>query len=256
MRRLAALPLVLGSFFACATSKTGELEPRYVAVHNAMAAMGLAQVGPIQQGSLAEGRETRLRLDLGAQCTTIVALGGAGVRDLDVALLDADDKPVTHDTTKDPQAAIRTCPERAGKYTLVVKMAQGGGDFLAATWAGGPAGVGAPSASDAGPTAGTGTGTCDSPIVLGPGTVSGNTRHGESEHAGSCVSSSSSEMVYALDVQRRQRVVIDVDATFDSVLYLRRDNCADEEAEVACNDDANSSPNGSGNKRSSSNRRS
>lgn len=256
MRRLAALPFVLGSFFACATSKTGELEPRYVAVHNAMAAMGLAQVGPIQQGSLAEGRETRLRLDLGAQCTTIVALGGTGVRDLDVALLDADDKPVTHDTTKDPQAAIRTCPERAGKYTLVVKMTQGGGDFLAATWAGGAVGSGSPAANDAGATAGTGAGTCDSPIVLGAGTVSGNTRHGESEHAGSCVSSSSSEIVYALDVQRRQRVVVEVDATFDSVLYLRRDNCADEEAEIACNDDANTSPNGSGNKRSSSNRQS
>jgi hypothetical protein len=252
MRRAAALPFVLGAFLACATSKTGELEPRYVAVHNAMAAMGLAQVGPIQQGSLAEGRETRLRIDLGAQCTTIVALGGTGVRDLDVALLDADDKPVAHDTTKDAQAALRTCPDRAGKFTLVVKMAQGGGDFLAATWAGGTSGVGAPATGDAGAMVGTGTGTCDSPIVLGPGTINGNTRHGESEHAGSCASSSSSEIVYLLDVQRRQRVVIDVDATFDSVLYLRRENCADEEAEIACNDDAN--PNGPGNKRSSSNR--
>lgn len=228
------------------------MEPRYVAVHNTMAAMGLAQVGPIQRGSLAEGRETRLRLDLGAQCTTIVALGGSGVRDLDVALLDADDKPVAHDTTKDAQAAVRTCPERAGKYTLVVKMAEGGGDFLAASWAGGTAGGDhALAAGDGGFTIGTGRGSCDSPIVLGAGTVSGNTRQGESEHAGSCVSSSSSEMVYLLDIDRRQRVVLDVDATFDSVLYLRRDECTDEQAEIACNDDANT---GAGGKRSSNNR--
>ena len=45
-----------------------------------------------------------------AQCTTIVAIGGPGVRDLDVALLDADDKPVAHDTTKEPQATLRACP--------------------------------------------------------------------------------------------------------------------------------------------------
>src|SRR5512143_994375 len=100
---------------ACASSKTGELEPRYVAVHNAMAAMGLAQVGPAQRGSLAEGRETRLPLDLAAQCTTVVALGGNGVRDLDVSLLDADDKPVARDTTKDAQAAVRVCPEKPAK---------------------------------------------------------------------------------------------------------------------------------------------
>lgn len=251
MRRVAALPLVLATFFACATSRTGELEPRYVAVHNAMAAMGLAQVGPIQQGSLAEGRETRLRLDLGAQCTTIVALGGSGVRDLDLALLDADDKPVARDTTKDAQAAIRTCPDRAGKFTLVVKMGQGAGDFLAATWAGGAAGGSAPATGDGGAATATGAGTCESPIPITVGTVSGNTHQGESEHAGSCVSSSSSEIVYLLDVQRRQRVVLEVDATFDSVLYLRRDACADDQAEVACNDDANT---GAGSKRSASNR--
>lgn len=253
MRRVAAFSVVVLSILACATSKTGELEPRYVAVHNAMAAMGLAQVGPIQQGSLAEGREARLRLDLGASCTTIVTLGGAGVRDVDLALLDADDKPVAHDTTRDAQAAIRTCPDRAGKYTLVVKMTQGGGDFVTATWAGGTGGAGGlPFGGDAGAAVASGAGTCESPIALAAGTVSGNTRHGESEHNGSCVSSSSSEIVYLLDVQRRQRVVLDVDATFDSALYLRRDSCTDEEAEVACNDDASNG--GTSSRRGTSNR--
>ena len=78
IRKLAAPLLVLAAFgpvaLACSATRTGELEPRYVAVHNTLAAMGLAQVGPIQQGSLAEGRETRVRLDLGAQCTTISTL--------------------------------------------------------------------------------------------------------------------------------------------------------------------------------------
>lgn len=251
MRWPVALTLVtFAAVAACGPSRTGELEPRYVAVHNAMAAMGLAQVGPIQRGSLAEGRETRLPLDLGAQCTTIVTLGGAGVRDVEVTLLDAEDKPVAHDTTRDPQAALRTCPEKPAKYTLVVKMAQGSGDFVTATWAGGPAGATAAPSGTAAATA-SGAGTCESPIVLSAGTVNGNTRRGESEHAGSCVSSSSSEIVYELDVARRQRVSIEVDATFDSVLYLRREACADEENEIACNDDAGGSSKRSSNNRSS-----
>ena len=137
LRRLGASLLVLASLApvgaGCGATRTGELEPRYVAVHNTLAAMGLAQVGPIQQGSLAEGREARLRLDLGAGCTTIVTIGGPGVRDLDVALLDADDKSVAHDTTSEPQATLRTCPSSAGHYTLLVKMTAGAGDFMAAT---------------------------------------------------------------------------------------------------------------------------
>src|SRR5262249_16008020 len=45
---------------ACATRRPVELEPRYIAVHNTLAATGMVQVGPIQQGTLAEGREVRL----------------------------------------------------------------------------------------------------------------------------------------------------------------------------------------------------
>lgn len=250
MRRPVALTLVtLAALAACGPSRTGELEPRYVAVHNAMAAMGMAQVGPIQRGSLAEGRETRVPLDLGAQCTTVVVLGGPGVRDVDAVLLDPDDKPVTHDTTRDAQAAIRTCPEKPAKYTLVVKMAQGSGEFVTATWAGAAGAAPATAPATSSTAIATGAGTCESPIPLAAGTVTGNTRRGESEHAGSCVSSSSSEIVYELDLARRARVSLDVDATYDSVLYLRRDACADEENEIACNDDA-----GGPSKRSSNNR--
>lgn len=232
---LAALVPIAGG---CNVSRTGELEPRYVAVHNTLAAMGLMQVGPIQQGSLAEGRETRVRLDLLAQCTTIVALGGPGVRDLDVVLLDPDDKPVAHDTTKEPQATIRTCPSSAGHFTLVVKMAAGAGDFTAATWAGGGL---APPSSAPGPAsalASSGAGTCESPVLLTAGVTTGNTRRGEAEHAGGCASSESKELVYKLEVTRRQRVTIEVDPQFDSVLYLRKDECGEAESEVACNDDA------------------
>ena len=236
--RRAALAWLALPAGACATARSGELEPRYVAVHNALAAMGLAEVGPIQRGSLGAGREVRLKVDLGAQCTTIVALGGAGVVDLDAALLDPDDKPIAHDTTKDPEAVVRACVERPGAYTLVVKMAAGAGEYVTATWAGGgvPAG-GLPASPSQLAAVASAHGTCESPIPLAAGAITGSTAHGDSENEGSCASSGSRELVYKLDLPARQRVTIEVDPRFDAVLYLRKDDCADPDAEVACNDD-------------------
>ncbi len=248
-RKLAALvSAIVIVLAACAKSSGGEMEPRYVAVHNALAALGMSQVGPIHQGSLAEGRETRVRVDLPPQCTTVVALGSSGVRDIDVQVLDADDKPLAHDTTKDAQAVVRACTDKGGRLTLVVKMAQGSGDFIATTWSGGPATVALPASTAATTTQASGAGTCESPIVLAAGTTTGNTRRGEAEHTGNCASSESKELIYKLEVPRRQRVTLEVDPQFDSVLYVRKDECGDTDAEVACNDDIQS-----GGKRSSSN---
>ncbi len=249
MKRIIPATFAAALIAACAgTGARPELEPRYVAVHNALAAMGLAQVGPIHQGSLAEGRDARFPIDLPARCATIVAIGGAGVRDIDLTLLDPDDKPIVRDVTKDAQAAVRACPEKGGRFTLLVRMARGGGDFVAGSWSGGPEGSPAP-ASVSGPTTTAGAGTCEAPLALSAGIVSGNTRRGEAEHAGGCGNSESKEIIYQLDVTRRQRVTIDVDPTFDSVLYVRKDECEDKDAEIACNDDI-----ASGSKRNASTR--
>jgi hypothetical protein len=220
------------------TAGSGALEPRFVAVHNALAAMGLVQVGPIQEGVLGEGREARVALQLPAGCLTIVAIGGEGMRDVDATLLDSRGTPLAHDTTAEPQAVLRPCVEGPDAYVLVVKAASGAGPWVAATWAGGvgnaapaPSASGVPSPSEA-------NGTCEAPIPLAPGVVSGSTTHGEHENTGSCGPSDSRELVYELDVPERQRVTIDVEARFDSVLYLRKEDCSDSNAEVDCNDDA------------------
>jgi hypothetical protein len=227
---------------ACATPRGGELEPRYVAVHNAFAAMGLAQVGPIEQGQLAEGREARVPLDLVAECATIVAIGGDGVRDLDATLLDPAGAPIAHDTTREPQAVLRTCLERAGTYVLVVKMAWGAGSFIATTWAGGVGASGGGAGGGSGSVGLTqsaqGQGTCEAPIALAAGRTNGTTSHGNNENEAKCSRSDSREIVYKLDVAQRQKVSIEVEAHFDSVLYVRKDDCTDPNAEVACNDDA------------------
>ena len=239
-----AMPLIatITVATACAsvgTSATGALEPRFVAVHNTLAAMGLAQVGPIYQGTLAEGREARSTLELPAGCTTIVAVGETGVRDLDARLLDPQGQPLAHDTTQEPQAVLKACPEAAGSYVLVVKAASGSGAWVAAAWQG----AGAPPSASAVAqgAARQALGTCEAPIPLSPGTVNGSTARGEDANTGSCERSDARELVYELDVTQRERVSIDVEAHFDSILYIRKDACADADAEVDCNDDAPSS---------------
>jgi hypothetical protein len=214
------------------------LEPRFVAVHNALAAMGLAQVGPIQQGILGESRETRVAMPLPAGCVTVVAIGGDGIRDVDATLFDPKGAPIAHDTTSEPQAVLRACLDATETYVLVLRVVSGAGRWVVASWAGSvPNGGPAPS----GPTAAMApqaNGTCEAPIPLSPGTVTGSTTRGEHENTGSCSPGDSRELVYELDVATRQRVAIEVEAHFDSVLYIRKDDCADASAEVDCNDDA------------------
>jgi hypothetical protein len=230
---LASVSLAATLLFACASTRDGgALEPRFVAIHNALTAMGLAQVGAIQQGSLAEGQAARVSLDLPAGCVTIAAIGAGGVRDVDATLFDARGTALAHDTTAEPQAVLRPCLEAPETYVLVVKAAVGAGSWVAAAWAGG---LPSPAASAA--PAPEANGTCDAPIPLTSGVVSGSTTRGEHENAGSCGPSDSRELVYELDVSRRQRVTLEVEARFDSVLYLRKDECADANAEVDCNDD-------------------
>ncbi|HEX8790161.1 MAG TPA: hypothetical protein VF765_04365 [Polyangiaceae bacterium] len=232
---------------ACASSNggpAGALEPRFLAVHNTLAAMGMAQTGPIHQGLLAEGREARVPLDLPAGCTTAVAIGGDAMRDVDLSLLDAQGRSVAHDTTAEPEATLRVCLDAPGAYTLVVRAASGAGSWVAATWQGAIAAPPSPSASVASASRQP-VGTCESPIPLAPGTVSGTTAHGEDQYTGSCERSDAREIVYELDVAQRERVVLDVEARFDSVLYIRKDTCGDPDAEVECNDDA---PNGGRNR--------
>jgi hypothetical protein len=214
------------------------LDPRFVAVHNALAAMGLVQVGPIHEGLLGEAREANVALDLPAGCVTILAVGGDGVRDINATLLDPRGLPIAHDTTTEPQAVLRTCLESADTYGLVVRVSSGAGPWAVATWVGSAA-SGAPMTSTAGPQAAPEPkGTCEAPIPLAPGAVSGSTRHGEHENTGSCSPSDSRELVYELNVTARQRVAIEVEAHFDSVLYIRKDECNDANAEVDCNDDS------------------
>jgi hypothetical protein len=229
----------LGALGSCAsTRETDGLDPKYVAVHNALAATGLAEIGPIRRGPVAVGRDARLPIELAAQCTTVVVMGTEGVKDLDVTLLDPGGAPAGHDASHEAQAAVRACIESAGTFTLIVKAGSGSGEYVLATWAGASAGAGSSSTSPVGASQQQ-AGTCEAPIRIGAGEYSGSTAHGESENEGTCANSAARELVYRLDITSRQSVTVDVTTQrFDSVLYVRKGDCTDDSAEVACNDDS------------------
>jgi len=243
LRLLFALGAFVVLVLACVTTAAPPVDPRFLALHNAFSAMGLSQVGPVQQGSLVEGREARLPIQLQAQCTTVVAMGGSGVRDLDLVVQDEAGNALGHDATHDSQAVVRVCVERAGTYTALVRMAAGSGDFLAATWVGNAAGAGPAASSSAAIALGLGRGTCASPIPITSGTYTGNAARGEAENqcttdsSGCSSASDGPEIVYRLDVPSQKRLQIEVDAHYDAILYVRKDDCSSDDAEVKCNDD-------------------
>ncbi|MDH5493140.1 MAG: hypothetical protein OEY14_14390, partial [Myxococcales bacterium] len=93
----------LGSSLAlgCGGSQ-GVLEPRFVAVHNTMTAMGLAQTGSINEGSLPNGADSRLEIELdGGGCYTFVALGSSTVDNIDLSVLDEAEEVIGRDSTHD-----------------------------------------------------------------------------------------------------------------------------------------------------------
>ncbi len=215
-----AVSIGLLAVAACTSARgTGgtAFDPRFVAVHNTLAAMGLVQVGLIHEGLLGEARDAKVSLDLPAGWVTILAIGGEGVHDIDATLLDPRGAPIAHDTTSEPQAVLRLCLDAADTYAaLVVRVSSGAGPWVVATWVGAATG-GAPMSPAAGSQAAPeARGTCEAPIPLVPGTVSASTRHGEHENAGSCSPSDSRELVYELNVTQRQRMAIEVEAHFDS----------------------------------------
>jgi hypothetical protein len=238
---LCSLAVVLA---ACAGARSQtDLEPRYVAVHNTLVAMGLAETGPIQQASIAEGRDAKLKLDLPLGCTTVVVLGGPGVKDVHASVEDAQGNSIAKDSGTGPEAAVRACVPAAGAYVLAVKMQRGGGDIVCATWSGGaassahePVVIAATTRESALP-----QGTCQAPTPLSAGATMGNTSRGEGENQGSCSggSSDSKEIVYRLDLTSRERVRLEVEprGNFDPIIYLRQGDCADTDSEIACNDD-------------------
>ncbi len=234
----AAATTASGALSCGAGRSLSDPSARYFSIHSALQASGLTQVGTINRGQLLDGQGVSLPLDLSTQCVTLVALAGVDSQDIELSVTGADGKQIAKDETRGPDASLRYCPDRPGKYAVQVRLHRGAGPYLVSAWSGGRAEPVLDGGS-AGSAMQSGGGTCESPVMLSPGqTYTGDTEEGRSVEEGSCGNTGARELVYRLDMPTRQRVTIEVRAQFDSVLYVRKGECNDVDAEVACNDDA------------------
>ncbi len=69
------------------------------------------------------------------------------------------------------------------------------------------------------------------------GIVRGNTRGSSNRFTASCVESASRDAVYHFRLEETTAVRLMLISLFDGVLHLRRGDCTDAAAEIACNDD-------------------
>ncbi|MDQ3034425.1 MAG: hypothetical protein M3Y87_18600 [Myxococcota bacterium] len=100
-----------------------------------MRARGYESFGESQRGRLAEGAEQSYGVDLeGGKCYAILAVGDSGVRDMSLALRDAQGREVDRDEAGDARPTVRVCPESTGSYTMVVRMVSGSGSYVYAPY--------------------------------------------------------------------------------------------------------------------------
>lgn len=93
----------------------------------------------VVRGELAEGERRDFTSVLRAGlCYKVLAQGGAGVRDLDLVVYDANGVLLQRDATEDAHPVIGVqraiCPIDPGLYRIEVRMAAGGGPWAAQVW--------------------------------------------------------------------------------------------------------------------------
>ncbi|MCA9573889.1 MAG: hypothetical protein R3B40_06820 [Polyangiales bacterium] len=106
------------------------LDDSYRRLDADMIARGYEHYGEPASGELTQGQTQDFGISLeGGKCYAILAVGDTGVRDLDLAVLDASGQAIDRDVEADARPVVRVCPERSGESRIQVRMASGGGAF-------------------------------------------------------------------------------------------------------------------------------
>ncbi len=126
-----ATPPPAASTAVVGTSTAGMgLDDNYRLLDADMIARGYEHYGEPASGELAQGQTQDFGITLeGGKCYAILAVGDGGVRDLDLAVLDASGNAIDRDVEADARPVVRVCPERSGESRIQVRMASGGGAF-------------------------------------------------------------------------------------------------------------------------------
>lgn len=219
---------------------------------------GFKTPGPSQNGSVEEGKDARLKLDLKETCYRVYVFPGDGLKSVDVSLLDPSGKGVGESMQADGSTQLKYCATEAGSYTLVVRAPSGAGPFMVQSYANEEkVESGGPSVSCSGPDCpddppnpgGAEPDDCSAGLELAVGaTVKGNVNR-RGMNGGSmrwtCSAAEGNFVVYRLHVEGRHKLVLDLTAKYDAVLALYRSTTegylCEQGNEMECSDDAEGS---------------
>ena len=111
------------------------LDENFALLDADMRARGYESFGGAQHATLGEGGTQEYEVDLeGDKCYAILAVGDAGVRNMDLTLLDAAGHEVDRDDAGDSRPTVRVCPTATGHFRMRVRMMSGTGTYVYAPY--------------------------------------------------------------------------------------------------------------------------
>jgi hypothetical protein len=118
------------------TSTAGAgLDENFALLDADMRARGYDGYGDRTRAELATGGTRNFEIQLeGGRCYAVIAVGDAGVRDLDIVLHDPNGREVDRDLAQDARPTVRVCAARSGNYYMQVRMTTGAGSYVYAPY--------------------------------------------------------------------------------------------------------------------------
>jgi len=126
--------LAAAALFLCAATSTGRaqsapLQQQLAGFHDS-AAPGQVPASPVFTSVLAKGQPAGYAIALeGARCYTILGVGGAGVKHLDLWLIDPTNQKVEADRHDGAAPQVHYCAEWPGTYRVQAQIAHGAGEI-------------------------------------------------------------------------------------------------------------------------------
>lgn len=111
----------------------------YVGQHMSMRAQqfaaGLIAASPLRRGALSQGQEERFQATLNAgNCYRVIGVGGQGISDLDLFIIDQNGNAIAQDTATDNFPVLglgsdMVCPQWTGTFYIRALAYSGSGDY-------------------------------------------------------------------------------------------------------------------------------
>lgn len=124
-----------GEVLSSTTTAGAGLQENFALLDADMRARGYETLSSSESGNLTTGASRRYNVNLeGGHCYAILAVGDAGVRNLDLVLMSPTGQPVDRDVAENARPTVRVCPGSSGPYTMEVRMAAGSGSYVYAPY--------------------------------------------------------------------------------------------------------------------------